>query len=91
MPEDRFPYVPTVGQDDADQRGTADSAKYPGSRPWIAAGNRAGNHAGNHAARITPFAPSLTEPGGHSHPSSSAVLTASARLRVPVLAIAADR
>ena len=63
------------------------SAKYPGSRPWIAAGNRAGNHV----ARIMPFAPSLTEPGGHSQPSSSAVLTAAARLRVPVLAIAADR
>jgi|HubBroStandDraft_4_1064222.scaffolds.fasta_scaffold771570_2 hypothetical protein len=51
----------------------------------------AGNRAGNHVARITPFAPSLTEPGGHSQPSSSAVLTAAARLRVPVLAIAADR
>jgi hypothetical protein len=63
------------------------SAKHPGSRPWIAAGNRAENYA----TRVTPFAPSLTEPGGHSQPSSSAVLTASARLRVPVLAIAADR
>jgi len=60
------------------------SAKCPGSRPWIAAGNRA-------ATRITPLPQGLTEPGGHSQPSSSAVLTASARLRVPVLAIAADR
>ena len=63
------------------------SAKCPGSRPWIAAGNRAENHA----TRITPLPQGLTEPGGHSQPSSSAVLTASARLRVPVLAIAADR